>query len=34
MCLEGALDECNKAWSTIKAMNWKKINLKHQETSE
>ena len=34
MCLEGEAEECNEAWGTIKAMNWKKIGLKYQEVSK
>ena len=32
ICLEGDSDKCNEVWAVIKSWNWKKINVKHQET--
>ena len=34
ICMEGCETNCNEAWSVIKSWNWKKINIKHQETQK
>ena len=34
ICMEGSENNCTEAWSVIKSWNWKKINVKHQETQE
>ncbi len=32
VCLEGPIDICNEVWSIIKSWNWKKINVRTQES--